>query len=98
MKTNEYENYIIDAIDLMIQERFKVMINNNYYIEASIININENGTFDIEYNNQTLRNIKAREGLSLVESDIVLICVVNGNFSNKFIDLKRPWGGETKWH
>ena len=98
MSQREIENYILDSIDLLIEERFKMLAKQNYFIEATIVTDNLDGTFNVNYNDQILSNIKAREGLSLVESDIVLICVVNGNFSNKFIDLKRPWGGETNWH
>lgn len=87
---NEIEKNLIETIDLMIHERFKKLSTFNYYIEAVIETDNGDGTYNIEYNGQILNDIKSREGLSLVVGDVVLVCIVNGNFSNKFIDLKRP--------
>lgn len=86
---NQIEKAILDTIDIMIQERLK-KLSFNYYIEAKIETINNDGTYNIEWNGTVLNNIKSRDGLILNVGDIVLICVVNGNFSNKFIDLKRP--------
>jgi hypothetical protein len=86
----EVENYILDTIDIMIQERFKELAKFNYYIEAVVLTSNPDGTHNIEFNGQTLANINKRADLSLTIGDIVLVCVANGNFSNKFIDLKRP--------
>lgn len=83
------ENQILDAIDIMVNEKLS-SLKFNYYIEASIEAINDDGTYEIKFNDQILSKIKAKEGLSLSTNDIVLVCVVNGNFSNKFIDLKRP--------
>lgn len=86
---NQIEKAILDTIDIMIQERLK-KLSFNYYIEAKIETINNDGTYNIEWNGTVLNNIKSRDELILNVGDIVLICVVNGNFSNKFIDLKRP--------
>lgn len=90
MNQKDIENYILDSIDLLIEERFKMLSKGNYYIEASILSNNIDGTCDIEFNEQTLSNIQKRSGLSLDINDVVLVCIINGNFSNKFIDLKRP--------
>lgn len=86
---NQIEKAILDTIDIMIQERLK-KLSFNYYIEAKIETVNADGTYNIEWNGTVLNNVKARNGLTLNVGDIVLVCVVNGNFSNKFIDLKRP--------
>lgn len=90
MNTDIINQYILDAIDKMIHERFKKLSKFNYYIEAKIETVNEDGTYDIEFQETVLKNIKAREGLTLNVGDIVLVTIVNGNFSNKFIDCKRP--------
>lgn len=87
---SEIENNLLDAIDIMIHERFKELVKSNYYIEASITKNNGNNTYEINYNDSILPSVKVRQGLALQVGDIVLVCVVNGNFSNKFIDLKRP--------
>lgn len=86
---NQYEKALLDTIDIMIQERLK-RLSFNYYIEAKVETVNGNGTYNVEWNGKVLNNIKARNGLTLNVGDIVLVSVVNGNFSNKFIDLKRP--------
>jgi hypothetical protein len=90
MNQSEIENNLLETIDLMIHERFKELTKSNYYIEASITKNNGNSTYNLIYNDSPLLNIKARQGITLQVGDIVLVCVVNGNFSNKFIDLKRP--------
>lgn len=90
MKENNIIESFLDAIDIMIKERFKEISNSNYYIEASIKTVNAGNTVNIDYNGEIYPNVKKREGLSLVVGDIVLVCIVNGNFSNKFVDLKRP--------
>ena len=84
-----YEDYIIDAIETVVNKRLKE-IRFNYYIEGKILTDNGDGTYDVEYNQQTLSSVKARSGLILAVGNIVFICVVNGDFSNKFIDCVRP--------
>lgn len=90
MNQQQIETYLLDTIDLMINERFKQLIKSNYYIEAKILSVNADITYNISYAENNYPNIKAREGLTLTVGDIVLVCVKNGNFSDKFIDLKRP--------
>lgn len=86
--SNKDKEELMKSIDILIIERLK-NLKFNYYIEAEILTDNGDGTYNVSFNNKTLSNIKAREGLTLLVNDIVLICIVNGNFSNKFIDLKR---------
>jgi len=74
---------MLDSLQSFVQEcdnchiQFRIM----YYVD---------GTYNLTYNGDTLTNIKTREGLTLIVGDIVYICIVNGNFSEKFIDCKRP--------
>lgn len=86
----DIQEKLLEIIDLMIEERFKTLSKFNYYIEAVVKTNNPDGTCNIEHNEQVLNNVKKRTGLTLAINDVVLVCVVNGNFSNKFIDLKRP--------
>lgn len=90
MNQREIEEYFLNAIDVMVQERFKELARFNYYIEATVISVNDDETCDIDYNENLLSKVKFRSDLTLQVGDIVLVCIVNGNFSNKFIDLKRP--------
>lgn len=90
MTDKEMQDKILDTIDLMIDKRFKTIAKFNYYIEAKITKKNTSNTYDIDYNDNIIPSVKCREGLSLVVGNIVLVCVVNGNFSNMVIDMKRP--------
>lgn len=77
---------IFKSIDILIQRKLE-KLGYNYYVEGLITAVNSSN-YDVLINGRTIK-IKAREGLSLATNDIVLVCIVNGNFSNKFIDLKR---------
>jgi len=80
---------LMESIDILIAERLR-NFKYNYYITGKITVVNVDGTYNLTYNGDTLTNIKTREGLTLIVGDIVYICIVNGNFSEKFIDCKRP--------
>lgn len=86
---NKDSEALLNAIQILINANNK-KLKFNYYIEGTILSLNQDGTCNVDHNGETLKSIKTREGLSLSINDIVLICVINGNFSNKFIDLKRP--------
>jgi len=84
----KYENNILDAIDILIAKRLE-NLKYNYYLDGKILVDNLDGTYDVQINGET-SVLKARAELTLVANDLVLVCVVNGNFSNRFIDLIRP--------
>lgn len=86
---DKYQEALLKSIDIMIEERIK-KLKFDYSIEGSIVSFNDNGTYNVDYNGNILKNIKVRQGLDISVGDIVLIKILNGNFSNKFIDLKRP--------
>jgi len=83
------EESLLNGVKKIIEQKIK-QLKFNYYITGKITAINIDGTYDLTYNGEALTNIKAREGLTLIIGDIVYICVVNGNFFEKFIDCKRP--------
>lgn len=85
---DKYTQALLEAIQIMINENNK-KLKFTYHIEATVLVVNSDGTYNVNYNGSILKNIRVREGLSLKINDIVLICIINGNFSNKFIDLKR---------
>lgn len=83
----ELSEKLIESIELMVQEsadRLKF----DYTITGKVISEN-NGVYTVLYNDSELQ-LKAREGLVLQTNDIVYIRVVQGNFSEKFIDCKKP--------
>ena len=84
-----YEKNILDAIEILLNKRLSTL-SYNYYIDAKVLQDNLDGTYDVQINSETY-TLKAREGVTLVANDLVLICVRNGNFSDKHIDMKRPW-------
>lgn len=87
MNKTIYENKLLEAIQsLIIANADKLKL--DYTISAKVIS-NNNGLYIIEYQGSQF-TVKAREGLSLSPNDIVYIRVVQGNFSEKFIDCKRP--------
>lgn len=60
----------------------------DYTITGKIIS-QEGDFYKVSYQGGEME-VKAREGLSLQANDIVYIRVVRGNFSEKFIDCKKP--------
>lgn len=54
-----------------------------------IIGINQNGSYKVKINDNIF-NIYAVEGLNLAVNDIVLVEIVNNDFSFKYIKCKRP--------
>lgn len=80
----------MDMVEVIVENEFKKLSKFNYYMEAKIVKKNADETFNIELNEDILPSIKARSGIVLNVGDIVLVCIVNANYSNMFIDLKRP--------
>lgn len=78
---------LLKSIDLLIQERIS-NLGISYYLEGVIQSANLDSTYSTRINGEDF-DIKTREGIALSVGDIVMICVPNGNFNNKFIDMKR---------
>lgn len=86
---NQINHWILDAINNLIKKALKTA-KFDYTFSGKILTDNGNGTYDVLYNDQTLNNVKSKDGLSLLVNDIVYIRVVQNNFSEKYIDCKRP--------
>jgi hypothetical protein len=84
----KYEEYILNAIDILIKQRL-ADLGYCYYLDGKIVKINDDGTYDTNINGE-IYTLKAREGLNLSLNNIVKVMIANGNFQDKFIDLKRP--------
>ena len=80
---------LMESIDILIAERLK-NFKYNYYVEGVVIEGNLDGTYNIRINNE-ISTLYAREGLSLQVNDIVMILVINNNYSQKIIDFVRPY-------
>jgi len=80
---------ILEAIDIMVQERLKEL-KFNRYIQVKITVDNGNNTYDVLYNNQTIPNVKVRAGLTLSVNDICYCMIPNNQFSLLFLDCKVP--------
>ena len=86
---NEFQKAIEKSIDIKLQQ-FEKTLKFDYTITAKVLSFDEtNNIHTVLYNGSELQ-IKAREGLTLVAGDLVYIRVIQGNFSNKFIDCKKP--------
>ena len=83
------QQILMESIDIIIAERLK-NLKFNYYIEGIVSSINMDGTCNIVSKGETYELVKVRNGLTINTNDIVLICVVNNNQSNLFVDLIRP--------
>lgn len=78
---------LLESIEMMVEENAK-RLKFDYTITGKVISEN-NGVYTVLYNDSELQ-IKAREGLTLNTNDIVYIRIIQGNFSEKFIDCKKP--------
>lgn len=87
MTPKEMQDYILEAIEIVVKEEMR-KLRFNYYIEATVLSINIDSTYNVSFNNNTLPNVRAREDLKLQIGDNVLVCIVNNDFSNKFVDQK----------
>lgn len=86
----DINKYILDAIQVVIK-KFLKNLKYNYYVTGKITAVNTDGTYGVQINN-TVSNLPARSGLTLAVGDVVYVMVVNGNYSFKFIDCKKPAG------
>lgn len=84
-----YQESLLKAMEIMIDEN-KDKLKLDYTIVGKILSYdNTNKVYTVLHNDAELK-IKARDGLALNNGDIVYIKVVQGNFSDKFIDCKKP--------
>ena len=88
-KLNIYQEKLLDSINMLIEESLR-RLKLDYTITGKIVSYDStNKIYTVLYNGDEIQ-IKAREGLTLNTNDIVYIRVVQGNFSEKFIDCKKP--------
>lgn len=86
---NNIENSILNAIKNLINKKVKEL-KFDYTITGKVTElVDENGFYTVNYNESEIK-VKTREGLNLQVGDIVYIRCIQGNFSEKFIDCKRP--------
>ncbi len=81
----EDQKALLESIDIMIKGRFD-KLKLSTWIEGKVISVGEICTVAVL---DTEITVKAREGLTVKEGDIVLICVPNGDYSNKYIDVNK---------
>lgn len=92
--TNVIQEKLIKAIEIIVEEKIRKKSKFNYYIEGKIVDVKDtDGVCTVKINGEN-SDIKYRDGLSLSVGDVVLVLVVNGDYSRKFIDLKRPYWKE----
>lgn len=85
----EMQNEILKAIDIKIK-KYKNESQILSHIEGYITANNGDGTWSVLINGETIP-LKPREGLTPTLNKTYLICVVNGDYSKKFIDTIRPY-------
>jgi hypothetical protein len=79
---------INEAIDIKLR-RFKDQLKYDVTLIGKIKSVDDGGLYTVTINDNDTQ-CKAREGLTLLVGDIVYIRCIQGNFSNKFIDSKKP--------
>ena len=80
---------LLESMEMMILENAE-KLKFDYTITGKIVSYDDiTKVYTVLYSGSELQ-IKAREGLALNNGDIVYIKVVQGNFSDKFIDCKKP--------
>lgn len=84
---NARQEKLLNSIEMMITEKVK-QLKLDYTITAKVLS-QSGDIYTVGYQGGEL-SVKAREGLDLLLDDIVYIRVVQGNFSEKFIDCKKP--------
>lgn len=84
-----YQENILKSIEIMIEEKTK-QLKFDYTITGKVLSYDDTTkVYTVLYDDSELL-LKARDGLILSINDIVYIRVIQGNFSEKFIDCKKP--------
>jgi ribosomal protein S1 len=86
----DINKYILDAIQVVIK-KFLKNLKYNYYVTGKITSVNSDGTYGVQING-VVSNLPARPGSTFSVGDVVYVMVVNGNYSFKFVDCKKPAG------
>ena len=82
---NEIQRSIIDAIKVQVNEKIKdLQFDKTCY--GKVVAIRDD-TCDVEINGE-ITQCKIRNGLQISVNDIVLVRLINNDFSNKFVDAK----------
>lgn len=82
---NEIQRSIIDAIKAQVNEKIKnLQFDKTCY--GKVVTIRDN-ICDVEINGE-ITQCKIRNGLQINVNDIVLVRLINNDFSNKFVDAK----------
>jgi len=82
---DEIQKSIIDAIKIQVNEKIKdLQFDKTCY--GKVVAIRDD-TCDVEIRGE-ITQCKIRNGLQICENDIVLVRLINNDFSNKFVDAK----------
>ena len=85
---DKIQEEIIKSVEIIVAERIK-SLKLDYTVTGKIKSITS-GTYIVTIDGSDSSPMKAREGLTLQVGDIVYVRVIQGNYSNKFIDCKKP--------
>ena len=85
---DKIQEEIIKSVEIIVAERIK-SLKLDYTVTGNIKSIMSD-TYIVTIDGFDSSPMKAREGLNLQVGDIVHVRVIQGNYSNKFIDCKKP--------
>lgn len=86
---DELQKSILASIKRLIDKKLN-KLKFDYTVKGKVKEVlTEDEEYKVEINGENY-DIKARPDLDLSEDDIVYVRVIQNNFSNKFIDCKKP--------
>src|SRR5690606_8081597 len=90
---DEIQKSIIDAIKIQVNEKIKdLQFDKTCY--GKVVAIRDD-ICDVEIRGE-ITQCKIRNGLQMSENDIVLVRLINNDFSNKFVDAKLGTVGDVE--
>lgn len=80
---------LLEAINILVQGGFK-NLKFSRHVEGTIMQVNANNTYDVLIDGEITNNLKAIDNKIYKRGDVVKILIVNNNYSEKYIDFKKP--------
>ena len=91
MSEKKTQDALLEAIDIMIENKLK-KLKFNYYVDGVIASVNNknnnNQTYNVIINGQTYTSIPSKNNFRYSKGDSVQILIKNGDWNKKFIDDK----------
>lgn len=87
MSEKKTQDALLEAIDIMIENKLK-KLKFNYYVDGVIDAVNNDKTYNVIINGTLYTNISSKNNFKYSKGDSVQILIKNGDWNKKFIDDK----------